>query len=199
MKPLKCLILLAALSLIGFQAKAQVFTKYQSTNASKVFVTGTSTLHNWSENLKKFNVSFQAQNGHTAIIIKNVRFNALVGYLESESSLMSEKTFKALKKEKFPMVSFISDQTTTMSLKGNKFSGKVSGKLTISGTTKQVMIPIQGTLESDSVSVSGVYPVSMAEYGVTPPTALFGTIKAGNSVKIHFNLKFHENNPKSIN
>jgi polyisoprenoid-binding protein YceI len=193
MKSIKWSISLVALLLIGFQAKAQTFNKYQSNGASTVSVTGTSTLHNWSEGLKKFDVSFQANEpDNQTIIVKDVRFNAQVGNLESESSLMSSKTFTALKKSKYPTVSFVSDQEVTMTLSGNQFSGKVSGKLTIAGITKQVSIPIQGTLENDTISVSAAYPVSMSDYGIKPPTALFGTIKSGNDVKVHFNLKFNK-------
>lgn len=193
MKSIKYLISLAVLSLIGFQAKAQAFSKYQSTSASTVSVTGTSTLHNWSEKLKKCEVSFQANEaGNNSVKIKNVHVKVLVSNLESESSLMSSKTFTALKKNKYPEITFVSDQETTMPLSGNKFSGKVNGKLTIAGTTKQVQIPIRGIMENDSASVSSVYPVFMPKYGVKPPTALFGTIKSGKEVKIHFNLKFNK-------
>ena len=193
MKSIKWIIALAVFSLIGFQAKAQVFTTYHSNGSGTMSVTGTSTLHNWSEGLKKFDVSFQAgEPGNQTIVVKDVQFNAQVGNLESESSLMSDKTFTALKKNKYPIVSFVSDQETTMKLAGNQFSGKVSGKLSFAGTSKQVFIPIQGSLENDSISVSGVYPISMSDYGIKPPAALFGTIKSGNDVKVHFNLKFNK-------
>ncbi|MBE0651801.1 MAG: YceI family protein [Bacteroidales bacterium] len=193
MNSIKWLIILAALSLIGFQAKAQVFTKYQSTETSTVSVTGTSTLHNWSEKLKKFDVSFLSnESGTQTIVVKDVQFKAQVGNLESESSLMSDKTFTALKKAKYPLISFVSDQETTMSLSGDKFSGKVSGKLTVAGTTKEVLIPIEGTLENGAIAISCVYPISMSDYGIKPPTALFGSIKSGNDIQVHFNLKFNK-------
>jgi polyisoprenoid-binding protein YceI len=193
MKTIKNLILLAALSLIGIQANAQVITKYQTNDASTISVTGTSTLHNWKEDLKKFNIGFlMDKSNNETITINKVQFNALVGDLKSESSLMDDKTFSALKKDKFPTVSFVSDQEVKMALQGNNFSGKVSGKLTIKGTTKQVLITISGTLENDGVKVSGMYPISMSDYGVKPPTALFGTIKSGNNIQLHFDLKFNK-------
>ncbi len=193
MKSINSLIILIALSLVGFQAKAQVFTKYQSGATSKVSVTGTSTLHNWSENLKKFESSFQGnESANQTFLVKDVQFTAQVGNLESESSLMSDKTFTALKKDKYPVITFVSVQETTMSLSGDQFSGKISGKLTIAGTSHQVQIPIKGSLENDTISVSGVYPISMSDYNMKPPTALFGTIKSGNEVEVHFNLKFNK-------
>lgn len=193
MKSIKWFIPLAVLSVIGFQAKAQTFTKYQSTDASTVYITGTSTLHNWKEEVKQCDASFLANlSGNKTIVIKDVKFKVLIKNFETESSIMTNKTFSALKEKKFPAISFVSDQTTTLSISGNKFSGKVSGNLILAGKTKQVLVTIHGTLENATVStVSGVYPISMPAYKITPPTALFGTIKAGNEVKVHFNLKFN--------
>lgn len=196
MKSLKWFISLAALSMIGFQAQAQNFTQYQSTSASTMSVTGTSTLHNWSEKLKKCDVSFQAaESGSQAIEIKDVQVKALVTDLETESSIMANKTFNALKKDKYPTITFVSNQETTLPLSGSKFSGKINGKLTIAGTTKQVQIPVQGTVQDGTASVSGVYPLSMPDYGVKPPTAMFGAIKSGKDIQIHFNVKFNKVQP----
>ena len=159
-------------------------------------VTGTSTLHDWSEKLKKCDVSFQAtESGTQAIEIKDVQVKALVADLETESSIMANKTFNALKKDKYPVITFISDKETTLPLSGNKFSGKISGKLSIAGTSKQVQIPVQGTVQNGIATVSGVYPVSMPDYGVKPPTAMFGAIKSGKDIKIHFNVKFNKVQP----
>jgi polyisoprenoid-binding protein YceI len=196
MKSIKWIISLAALSMIGFQAQAQTFTKYQSTSESTMSVTGTSTLHNWSEKLKKCDVSFQAtESGNQSIEIKDVSVKVLVTDLETESSIMADKTYDALKKKKYPEMTFVSNQETTLPLSGTTFSGKISGKLTIAGTTKQVQIPIQGTMQNGTASVSGVYPVSMPEYGVKPPTAMFGAIKSGKEIKIHFDVKFNKVQP----
>ena len=196
MKSIKWLISLAALSMIGFQAQAQTFAKYQSTSASTMSVTGTSTLHNWSEKLKKSDVSFQAtESGNQSIKIKDVHVKALVTDLETESSIMANKTYDALKKKKYPTITFVSNKETTLPLSGNTFSGKISGNLTIAGTTKQVQIPVQGTVQNGTASVSGVYPLSMPNYGVKPPTAMFGAIKSGKEIKIHFNMKFNKVQP----
>lgn len=196
MKSIKWFIFLAALSMMGFQAQAQNFTQYQSTSASTMSVSGTSTLHNWSEKLKKCDVGFRAtESGNQSIEIKDVQVKALVADLETESSIMANKTFKALKNDKYPVITFVSNQETTLPLSGNKFSGTISGKLTIAGTTKQVQIPVQGTVQNGTASVSGVYPMSMPDYGVKPPTAMFGAIKSGKDIKIHFNMKFNKVQP----
>lgn len=191
MKSIKLFTALVALLIIGYQVNGQTFTKYAANDSSQVFVSGTSTLHNWKENLKKLSCTVMTgENDSQSIILKDIRFMTLVGNLKSESSLMDKKTFDALKKDKYPTISFSSKGETKLPVLENKFSGKVSGTLTIAGVKKQVLVEIKGAIEDGKLSVSGTYPVSMSEYGIKAPTFLFGTIKSGNNVKVHFSLQF---------
>lgn len=193
MKPIKWLASLAILLIIGFQVNGQAFTKYSAVDSSKVFISGTSTLHNWKEELKKFTVTvLTEQNNTDSIVFKNIRFTALVGELKGESSLMDDKTFKAMKKDKYPIISFSSEGETKLPVVENKFAGKVGGILTIAGVKKQVIIEVKGVIENGQISVFGIYSVSMSDYGITAPTFLFGTIKTGNNIKVHFNFQFNK-------
>ncbi len=192
-KSIKWVTSLAILLIIGFQVNGQDFTKYNAVDSSKVFISGTSTLHNWKEQLKKFTVTVLVEQNKTdGIVFKNIRFTAPVGELKGESSLMDNKTFKAMKKDKYPTISFSSKDEIKLPVVENKFTGKVSGILTIAGVEKQVTVEVKGVIGHGLISVSGIYSVSMSDYGITAPTFLFGTIKTGNVVKVHFNLKFNK-------
>jgi hypothetical protein len=35
---------------------------------------------------------------------------------------------------------------------------------------------------------TGSYPIDMPEYGITPPTAMFGSLRTGRRVVVHFEL-----------
>ncbi len=193
MKSIKWFIALAVLLIIGDQVNGQTFTKYTANDSSEVFVSGTSTLHNWKENLEKFTVTaFVEESNARDIVFKNIRFSALVGDLKSEATLMDTKTFDALKKDRYPTISFSSEGEVKLSVVKNKFVGKVGGTLTIAGVKKQVVVGIKGSIEDGKISVSGVYPVSMSEYSIKAPKFLFGTIKAGNDVKVHFSFRFNK-------
>lgn len=193
MKYIKWITSLTILLIIGFQVDGQAFTKYNTVDSSKVFISGTSTLHNWKEELKKFTVTVLIEQNNTDnIVFKNIRFTALVGDIKSEATLMDTKTFNALKKDKYPTISFNSEGETSLSVVENKFAGKISGTLFIAGVKKQVLVEVKGNIEDGKISVSGIYPVSMSEYGIKAPTFLFGTIKTGNDVKVHFNFQFNK-------
>lgn len=193
MKYIKWFTLLAVLLIIGYQVNGQTFTKYAVNDSSRVFVSGTSTLHNWKENLKKFTVTVLVEEGNARdIVFKNIQFSALVGDLKSEAALMDKKTFNALKKDRFPTISFSSEGEVKLSVVKNMFAGKVGGTLIIAGVKRQVFVGIKGTIEDGKISVSGIYPVSMSEYSVKAPTFLFGSIKTGNDVDVHFSFQFNK-------
>jgi len=193
MKSIKWFTALAVLLIIGYQVNGQTFTKYTANDSSQVFVSGTSTLHSWKENLEKFTVTVLVKESNARdIVFKNIRFSALVGDLKSEDALMDTKTFNALKKDKYPTITFSSEGETKLQVVENKFAGKVSGTLIIAGVKKQVLVGIKGIIEDGKILVSGVYPVSMSEYNIKAPKFLFGTIKAGNDVKVHFSFQFNK-------
>ncbi len=193
MKSIKWFTALAVLLIMGYQVNGQTFTKYTANDSSEVFISGTSTLHNWKENLEKFTVTVLVEESNARdIVFKNIRFSALVGDLKSEAALMDTKTFTALKKDKYPTITFSSEGETKFQVVENRFAGKVSGTLIIAGVKKQVVVGIKGIIKDGKISVSGVYPVSMSEYDIKAPKFLFGTIKAGNDVKVHFSFQFNK-------
>ena len=61
------------------------------------------------------------------------------------------------------------------------------GKLTIAGVTRDVAMQVNGTREAAGAYVlTGQIPIRMSDYGIKPPTAMMGTIRTGNDVKVTF-------------
>jgi polyisoprenoid-binding protein YceI len=65
------------------------------------------------------------------------------------------------------------------------------GKLTINGVTKTT--PMVATLKYNptdkSFTCTGTKSFKMSEYGVKPPTAVFGTIKTGDAISINYAIR----------
>ena len=61
--------------------------------------------------------------------------------------------------------------------------------LTVAGQAQTVTMDVSGQRLADgSVTAAATIPLKMTDYGITPPTALLGTIKAGDVVKVTFAL-----------
>jgi len=158
---------------------------------SKVTISGTSNLHEWEEKVKTFDVTmlFQPQ-GADITSISKVSFVSKSVSVVSENSIMTGKTHDALQVEKHPDIVFRSSEASILDLQGNNLKGSVSGDLILNGVTKRIVISFTGVLSGDKMEISGTQLLNMTDFGIKPPTAMFGTLKTGDKVEVTFLLKF---------
>jgi polyisoprenoid-binding protein YceI len=65
----------------------------------------------------------------------------------------------------------------------------MQGTLRIAGRERAVRVPVAVQQQPDgSLRAQGVLPILMTDYGVTPPTALFGVLRTGNRLVVKFDL-----------
>ncbi|HTA26291.1 MAG TPA: YceI family protein, partial [Bacteroidia bacterium] len=65
------------------------------------------------------------------------------------------------------------------------------GTLTIAGVTKPIDMLIKVSAPNQGyLTFEGSQTIKMTDYGITPPTALLGTMKTGNEITINFKTVF---------
>jgi len=161
---------------------------------SKVEVTGTSNLHNWETKVTKadgeLSVKVDENNNITGYNSINVNFYS--NSFSSGSSGMDTKTSDALKSEKFPVINFNSQQISNVTVVNGKKQLHAKGKLTIDGISRQIDLNVlQTEVGTGVVCFEGKQEIKMTDYGIVPPVALFGTVKAGDRVSIVFKVYFN--------
>jgi polyisoprenoid-binding protein YceI len=63
------------------------------------------------------------------------------------------------------------------------------GHVTIAGVTKDVAQDVTvERLGNGTLRFTGSTPVLLSDFGMTPPTAMFGALRTGNRVVVHFEL-----------
>lgn len=167
---------------IALTAGAQDYKSNQAESSMKV--TGTSTLHDWEINVE----SFTAQATLKGEALENARFTAQVKSMKSGTSAMDDNTYKALKNDKHPQITF---QSTSVTGTGGKLV--IKGNLTIAGSTKP--ITMNATLDKaneKSMTVKGKYTFKMSQFGIDPPKAMLGTIRTGDEVTIDYKMVLHK-------
>ena len=153
---------------------------------SKVEIQGTSSLHDWTETVEDFYGSGDFKLNNSQIeALKNVVLTFKVEGIKSGKSLMDNNTYKALKNEEHPTITF---KSSSSSVSGNTITLK--GSLTIAGTTKNVTLKGNYTVVNQQVKVTGEFTLDMTEYQVEPPTAVMGTITTGKDVTLVYNILF---------
>jgi polyisoprenoid-binding protein YceI len=71
----------------------------------------------------------------------------------------------------------------------DSFTFKTVGSLTIAGKENKLAMDVTANrLPDGTVKATGMVPIKMTDYGIKPPTAIFGRLKTGDEVKVNFEL-----------
>jgi polyisoprenoid-binding protein YceI len=70
------------------------------------------------------------------------------------------------------------------------FTLKTVGTLTVAGKKSTIEMDVTANRLTDgTVKATGMVPIKMTDFGIKPPTAIFGRLKTGDDVKVNFELK----------
>jgi polyisoprenoid-binding protein YceI len=188
---------LALLALTATAARAQATAKVPVAPDSKIWIDGTSNLHDWSCKATSLEANVEldavaaAQFANAAPkALKKVDVKIPVKSLHCNHGGMDGNVYKALKADAAPEISYI--MATFEAVAGeakDTFTLKTVGTLTIAGKQNKIDMDVVATRLADgTVIAKGVVPIKMTDYGITPPTAIFGRLKTGDEVKVNFEL-----------
>ncbi len=166
-------------TLLGYVAFSQ--TKIQPDHSYGSFkIQGTSSLHDWEQMVTEYGIT----GIKNAEIIQNLVVKVTVKSIESGKSIMDDKTFEALKADKFP---YITMKAKELKMVNGKLEGK--GLLELAGKTKEITLTGEYSPSGNSLLVKGAIPLKMTDFGIDPPTAMFGTMTTGDAISIVYDLK----------
>ncbi|MEL4307923.1 YceI family protein [Joostella sp. CR20] len=175
-------ILYLLLFLVAFVVKAQ--DKYE-VNASKLSVTGTSTVHDWECVANESTGAIEAVVTDGVLTkVTDFNFALTVKKLESGKSGMDKKMYDALKEDDNPTITFKIDQVLENASGITAFKGNMN----IAGTSKSFTAPVEATVSGDAIQLKGEKTFLLTDFNIEPPTAMFGAINTGDEVTIHYNI-----------
>ena len=163
---------------------------------SKIWIEGGSNLHDWSCKATSFVATIDVDSGFlkgatiTSSSLKTVLVTVPVRNLKCGHGGMDNNLYKALKADDTPDVNYLLKTLDVVPAAANdSFTVKAVGALKIAGTEKEVTMDVAVTRGSDgTVRVNGALPLLMTDFGVKPPTAMFGTLRTDNKVTVKFAL-----------
>ncbi|HEY2165429.1 MAG TPA: YceI family protein [Gemmatimonadaceae bacterium] len=184
--------LLGALAATGAAQTARVPVSADS----KLWIEGTSNLHGWSCTAEKFDAVIELDAAAVAElatatpkVLKRVEVKVPVKALKCGHGGMDDNLYKALKADETPEISYILATFDAALGEADAFTLKTSGTLAIAGKENKLTMDIVATrLPDGTVKATGTVPIKMTDFGIKPPTAMFGTLRTGDEVKINFAL-----------
>ncbi|MGZ5247328.1 MAG: YceI family protein [Flavitalea sp.] len=187
---LKKLILPASIFLAVFSFNSVFAQTSFKANVVKTTLEGTSNIHDWTMISQKGTcAAVVTMGGNNVTALSGLQFSMPAESLKSEHAQMDKNTYKHLKTSKYPTISFVSNSCTVKSTGGNNFQVVSRGKLTISGTTKDVDLIANGTVNADkSITFNGAYKFKMTDFNVPPVSIMLGAIKTGDGISVKYDL-----------
>jgi polyisoprenoid-binding protein YceI len=106
--------------------------------------------------------------------------------------VMNNKTYKALKGDSDPEITFVlADQVTLSRIAEGDKAVSVKGSLTLAGVTRAVTMLVRSfSAAPGKMAIEGEQKIKMTDFGVKPPSALFGTMRASPDITINFKTDF---------
>lgn len=174
------LMLAAAVAIRPQVAAGQNFTL---SSDSQIEIDGTSNKDDWTVTASEISgeASVDADGNPTALKL----LVPAAEIVSNKSSIMDRLMYKALKVTEHPLITFElssleSDDEGTAVAKGN---------LTIAGVTREANVEVTKAAGDDAVTrYSGSYALKMTDFGMKPPSAMFGALHTGDEVTVRFDV-----------
>jgi len=192
----KALMTAALFTLVGAVARGQDARVAVSPD-SKLWIDGTSNLHGWTCRATSLDAAIDLDAALASQIatappkaLKRVQVKVPVKSLKCGHGAMDDNLYKALKADQTSEISYIlaTFEVAPGEVK-DTFTLHTIGTLALAGAEKKIEMDVVATrLPDGSVVAKGLVPIKMTDFGIKPPTAIFGRLKTGDEVKVNFEL-----------
>ncbi|MGY4386120.1 polyisoprenoid-binding protein YceI [Pedobacter sp. UYP24] len=123
--------------------------------------------------------------------LNELSFTVLAKSLKSEHSSMDTRTYKTIKANDFPKITFKLSNAVISAVAKNKFAIKATGILTIAGVSKNITMQVNGDVKADqSIICTGSESIKLTEYNIDPPSFMLGAMKVANELVVSYTLNF---------
>ncbi len=181
------------LSMVYNQVSIAQSYNFVADSSAQITVTGTSTLHGWTVTAK------EVQDVPSTLVISeqntidSFAFAVVVNSMDGgRGASMNKKVTTALKATEHPIITFQQSEPASISAIdtiGN-FTLTAIGLLKMVGLEKEIEIDVKGQKTADGILLTGSKPLTFSQFGIEPPSAMFGQIVCGDDIAVNFEFKY---------
>ncbi len=124
-------------------------------------------------------------------MVESVRLVVPSKMMKSKKSpIMDRGMYGALKADEYPEIVYelasVSDYAVS---NDGTFTLNATGNLTIAAATNEIVVPVEGVHQEDGrILFAGTHSLLMTDYGLKPPSLMFGAYRTGDELTISFEL-----------
>lgn len=165
-------------------AQAQV-ADYVMGPGSKLWIDGSSNMSDWTVHASSVSGSLTLNDdGLPATAMVTVTADSI---RSEKGKIMDRLMYRALKSGTHPTITY--SLSAAESLGGDSLLTK--GELRAAGVTRAAPMTVEWLpQDGGAFRVRGSHEVRMTDYGMKPPTAMFGALHTRNEVVVHFDVIF---------
>jgi len=107
-----------------------------------------------------------------------------------KSPIMDRGMYGALKADDYPEIKYDLVSVSDVSMVSDStFSLNTTGNLTIAAETREITVPVEGIrADEGKTHFIGQHAILMSDYGLKPPSLMFGAYRTGDELVISFEL-----------
>lgn len=176
-------------------AAAQSTALPLSIKTAKITIDGTSNVHDWSASTTQVRVTratlaagVDGPSFWDAVVkpgaVEAFDLTIPATTLSSPRSGLDKNMYKALKVDAHPDIAFRLKRLTAKA--GTPGAFTAAGTLRVAGVDKDVTLDVTLGRSAQGLVVKGATTVLMTDFGIEPPTALFGTVRSAPEVTVSF-------------
>ena len=166
---------------------------------SRLWIEGSSNLRDWSCEATTLQASIDlesssrfataAESAEFSPQLRHVQITVPVAGLKCGQGQMDRTMYKALRCDSTECQDISGNFDVTSATGDADYSLRSSGALRVGGRENQVHFDVNVERLANGVfRAQGEVPMLMTDFGIAPPTALFGVIRTGNYVVVRFDL-----------
>lgn len=197
------LLWMIALNVLGIPSVNTIGTptiEYSFTGGSTITANGNTNVKPFScvcffnEMSPTSQVTLSVNADNSVAFFKNAILKVNIEALDCGNNGINNDLSRVLKASQYPYILIRIKDAGSISHKPIDLSKqaemKVDADISMAGVTRQDTIVMEGGQIGKSLfHFTGQHPLHLSEYGIKPPTALFGLIKVRNTIIIRFDLK----------
>ncbi len=172
--------------------KAQSVYKLTAGKDASIKVLGKSNVHDWvlTSTAMESQGEFKLDDNQ----LRWFSFSLNAKSLKSEHESMDNRTYKTMKADQYPKVTYKLVSAIVTPLQKSKYAIKTTGELTIAGVTQTIAMTISAIINPDNtITCSGSENLKLTDYKIDPPSFMLGAMKVKNDLTIQFNLTYKSN------
>lgn len=163
-------------------------------------IDGSANVRDWDAEVTRINATVEMKKFDTSDLssltadhFKKLELRIPVEDIDSDSRRLTRNLQDYLKIDDHPTITFKLNGVESVELNGNTAKIKAKGVVNAAGQDKTVEMNVNAKVNGNKVTFEGVQDLKMTDFGIDPPTAVMGTVRARDEIQIIYSLTFSIN------